>query len=124
MHTSATKVKIGTDTYVVRNSYEILTKVAEWLIKKDKLRIEDCPIDLLKREGNRYLINTQRKHKDGDDFKQPKSLSNGLYIETKYSTIDCKDYARRLLRKCGYSGNILKVETKRFGTMPVSSVKK
>ncbi len=103
------KVKIGTDIYGFSYSFEILTKVAEWLIKKDKLRTEGCPIDLTKRGGRRYLINTQPKHKDGDDFKQPKRLSNGLYIETKYSTIDCEEYAYRLLKKCGYREGMLEV---------------
>lgn len=119
MYTSITKVKI-TDVYKTNHSYEALIKVAEWLIKKDKLRSEDCPIELTKREGKRYLINTQKKHKNGDDFKQPKSLSNGLFIETKYSTINCKEYARRLLKR--YSpGDILEVEIERFGSIAVKS---
>ena len=118
MYTSITKVRIGTDIYDTNHSYEALIKVADWLIDKNKLRSEDCPIELTKREGKRYLINTQKKHKDGGDFKQPKSLSNGLFIETKYSTINCKEYARRLLKR--YSpGDILEVEIKRFGSMAV-----
>lgn len=115
MYTSASEVKI-TDTYKVDHSYEILTKVAEWLIKKDKLRTEDCPIELTKREGKRYLINTQPKHKDGGNFKQSKSLSNGLHIETKYSTIHCEDYARRLLKKYRYPEDVLEVKILKFGT--------
>lgn len=114
MYTSASEVKI-TDIYKVSYSYEILIKVAEWLIKKDKLRTEDCPIELTKREGKRYLINTQPKHKDGGEFKQPKSLSNSLCIETKYSTKDCEDYARRLLKKYGYPEDVLEVKILKFG---------
>jgi len=118
MYTSASKVKI-IDTYEVSCSYEILTKVADWLIKKDKLRRENCPIAVTK--GNkRYLINTQPKHQDGDDFKQPKRLSNGLYIETHYSTKSCEDYARRLLKRYGYPRDILEVEIKTWGSIPVS----
>lgn len=117
MYTSITKVRI-TEIYKTDHSYEALIKVAEWLIRKDKLRREDCPINLLNREGNRYSINTQKKHKDGSDFKQPKGLSNGLFIETKYSTIDCKEYARRLLKR--YSpGDILEVDIESFGSMAV-----
>ena len=105
MKTSAREVTI-VSTYKVNYSYEVLIKVAEWLIKRNKIKIENCPVDLAK--SKRYLINTKPKHKDGSDFIQWKRLSNGLYIETKYSTIGCKEYARRLLEKYGDPEDTLK----------------
>jgi len=124
MYTSATKLKIGTDAYEVSYSYEILIKLADWLIKKDKLRREDCPI-IVTKGGKRYLINTQPRHKYGGDFKAPRRLSNGLYIETHYSTECCEDYARRLLKRYGYLGDMLEVKIRTLGCIPVSyAVKK
>ena len=114
MYTSAREVKI-TDTYKVSYSYEILIKVADWLIKKDKLRREDCPIVVTKGK-KRCLINVQPKHQDGGDFRLRKRLSNGLYIEAHYSTKDCEDYARRLLKKYRYPEDVLEVKILKFGT--------
>ena len=113
MYTSASEVKI-TDTYKISYSYEILIKVADWLIKKDKLRREDCPIVVTKGK-KRCLINVQSKHQDGGKFRQARSLSNDSYIETHYSTKDCEDYARRLLKKYGYPEDALEVKILKFG---------
>ncbi len=102
------KMKIGSDSYEIRNSYDILVNTAEWLIKKVKLRKENCPIV----SGHkRNLVNTQPKHRYGDGFRAPKKLSNGLYIETHYSTASCISNARKLLEKCGYSKNILELKS-------------
>jgi len=100
------KMKIETDTYDIRKSYDILVNTAEWLIRKGKLRKENCPIS----SGHkRNLINIQPKHTYGDDFRAPKRLSNGLYIETHYSTASCITNARKLLEKCGYRREMLVV---------------
>lgn len=100
------RMKIGTNTYKIRNSYDILVNTAEWLIRKAKLRREICPIA----SGHkRNLVNIQPKHRYGDDFRSPKRLSNGLYIETHYSTASCITNARKLIERCGYHGNILEV---------------
>jgi len=100
------EMKIGTDTYEIRNSYDILVNTAEWLIRNRKLKREDCPIVSGHR---RYLVNIQAKHRYGDDFRAPKRLSNGLYIEAHYSTANCINKARRLLERYGYRSNILNV---------------
>lgn len=100
------RIKIGSTTYNIKNSYEILTNVAEWLIGKSKLRREDCPIAT---GYKRYLVNTEPKHRYGDDYRASKRLSNGLYIETHMSTADCIIQARKLLQKFGHQGEILKV---------------
>ena len=101
------KMKIGTDTYEIRKLYDILVNTAEWLIKKGKLRKENCPIAT---GHKRNLVNTQPKHRNGGDFFAPRSLSNGLYIETSYNTRDCITNARKLLERCGYRGDMLEVQ--------------
>lgn len=100
------KMKIGSDVFEIRNSYEILTNTAEWLIRKGKLRVSDCPIPIGRK---RHLINTEPKHRYGDSFRAPKRLSNGLYIEVHYSTAGCINNARRLLERFGFRGDILEV---------------
>jgi len=99
-------MKLGAEPYEIRNSYDILVNTAEWLIRKGKLKREDCPIEAGYR---RNLINTQPKHRYGEDFRAPRKLSNGLHIETSYSTTGCISKARRLLEKYGYQSNILSV---------------
>jgi len=100
------QMKIGTDAYEIRNSYDILVNTTEWLIGKGKLKRSDCPIAM---GHKRNLVNTQSKHIYGDDFRAPKRLSNGLYIETHYSTANCINNARRLLERYRYQGNMLNI---------------
>lgn len=100
------EMKIGTDTYEIKNSYDILINTAEWLIRKGKLKKDDCPIAA---GHKRNLVNIQPKHRYGDDFRAPKRLSNGLYIETHYSTANCINNARRVLERYGYRRDVLNV---------------
>ena len=106
--TSPREMKIGTDTYQIRNSYDILINTTEWLIKKGKLKREDCPI-AIGHTRTRNLVNIQPEHIDRRAFINPKKLSNGLYIETNHSRAGCINNARRLLEKYGYQSNMLNV---------------
>lgn len=101
------EMKIGTDTYEIGKSYHILINTAEWLLRKGKLKKDDCPIPSGYR---RYLVSTQPKHRYGDDFRAPRKLSNGLYIETHYSTANCINKARRLLERYGYRSHMLSIQ--------------
>jgi hypothetical protein len=105
--TTPSKMKIESNTYKIRNSYDILVNTAEWLIKKGKLKKENCPIV----SGHkRNLVNINPIHRNGGNFRASKRLSNGLFIETHYSTGSCKTNARKLLGRCGYSENILELK--------------
>ena len=105
-HFHPTKIRINSDTYEIQRLYEILVKTAEWLIKKGKLKKSDCPIW----SGyKRYLINLEPKHKSGDDFKSPKRLSNGTYIEVNFNAEGCIRMAQRLVEKFGYHNGILEI---------------
>jgi len=59
---------------------------------------------------DRYLIHKESKHPEGNDFRARKELSNGLWIETHYSTALCIDNAKKLLEKFGISPNSLIIE--------------
>jgi hypothetical protein len=99
-------MKLGGEVFEIQNSYEILVNTANWLIKKGLLKPSDCPVPA---GHKRYLIHKEPKHKYGDHFRAPKKLSNGLFVETHYSTAGCVNYARRLLEKFGYRADTLAV---------------
>ena len=102
------KMKLGSDVFEFRNSYEILVNTANWLINNGRLKPSDCPVGIGR--GRRNLINKEPKHKYGDDFRAPKGLLKGLWIETHYSTAGCINYAKRLLEKFKFSPDILVIE--------------
>lgn len=104
---SPRKIKLSGEIFELRNSFKILVYTAIWFIKREKLRASDCPVGI---GHKRNLINTQPKHKYGDDFRAPKKLSNGLWIETQYSTALCINNARRLLERFGFSPDTLLIE--------------
>jgi len=93
------KMKLGDKVFELRYSYEILVNTANWLINVGKIKPSDCPVQIVR--GKRYLINNQPKHESGSDFRAPKQLSNGLWIETNYSTYECMNQAKSLLKKFG-----------------------
>ncbi len=101
------KMRIEREVFEIRNSYEILINTANWLIKKGKLKSTDCPVGM---GHKRNLVNREPKHKYGDSFTAPKKLSNGLWIETHYSTAHCINNARRLLERFGYQGALLELQ--------------
>lgn len=105
---SPRKMKLKGEFFEFRNSFEILVNTANWLIKNGKLRPSDCPVGIGRSKRN--LINKEPKHKYGDDFRAPKKLSNGLWIETHYSTAGCINNAKRLLEKFGVSSDKLMIE--------------
>jgi hypothetical protein len=102
------KMKLKGEIVELRNSYEILINTANWLIKNGKLKSSDCPIGI--GGGKRNLVNKEPIHKYGDSFRAPKKLSNGLWIETHYSTASSINYAKRLLEKFGVSSDTLVIE--------------
>jgi len=102
-------MKLRGEVFELSKSFEILVNTANWLINNGKLKPSDCPVGIGR--GKRYLINKEPKHnKYGYGFRAPKKLSKGLWIETHYSTTDCINYAKRLLKKFGFSPDILVIE--------------
>lgn len=101
------KMRIGSDTFEIRYSYAVLTNTAEWLIRRGKLKRSDRPAPIGRK---RYLINTEPRHKYGDNCRAPKRLSNRLYVEVHYSTAGCINNARRLLERFGCRGDMLEVK--------------
>lgn len=104
---SLQQMKLAGKAFPLRHSYEILVNTANWLISEGNLKTSDCPVEI---GAKRNLVNTQPKHKHGDDFKRPKMLSTGMWIEVNYSTKECINNAKRLLERFGYPPDILEIE--------------
>ncbi|MDO9529172.1 MAG: type I restriction enzyme HsdR N-terminal domain-containing protein [Syntrophales bacterium] len=102
------KMKLKGEVFELRNSYEILVTTANWLVKNGKLKPSDCPVVIGR--GKRNLINKEPKQKYGDDFRAPKKLSNGLWIDAHNNTAGLINSAKRLLEKFGVSSDILTIE--------------
>jgi hypothetical protein len=92
-------IKIGADSIPCDYSYDILLQTAEWIIKHGRLKPNEVPIDL---GHKRFLINREKTHKSGENFRAPKKLSNGLWIESSMSTQSCIRRARKLLERFGF----------------------
>ncbi|MEM3737327.1 MAG: type I restriction enzyme HsdR N-terminal domain-containing protein [Candidatus Bathyarchaeia archaeon] len=105
---SPRKMRLKNEVFELHNSFEILVNTANWLIKNGKLKPSDCPVGAGR--GKRNLINKEPKHKYGDNFRSPKKLSNGLWIETHYSTASAINYAKQLLEKFGVPSEVLVIE--------------
>jgi len=86
-----------------RRSKDILIETAEWLIKRDKLKV---PIEA---GYKRYLVSREPKHRNGQAFTAGEKLTNGWWIETHYSTASCIKYAKNLLKECGFTEEDLDV---------------
>jgi len=100
-------ITINGETFRIRNQNEILVYTAEWLIRQGKLTNSTPPIG----EGNkRWLINSEPVHRDGSNFRAPKKLSNGLYIETHSPLPQTMKEAKYLLKYFGYKENLISIE--------------
>jgi len=102
------KMKLKGEVFELRYSFEILVNTANWLIKNGKVKPSDCPVGIGR--GKTNLINKEPKHKYGDDFRAPKKLSNGLWIETHNNRAGHIRSAKRLLERFGVSSDILIIE--------------
>jgi predicted type IV restriction endonuclease len=110
------EMKIGNNIYPIgkRELYNILVNTAEWLIKEGKLKREDVPINT-KGEKNyednkiNYLVNKDHKNSGNKEFRAPKPLSNGLYIETSFGKSQIIVNARKLLKSYDYQEELLEI---------------
>lgn len=103
----ARAMAIGDKRWEFRNSFEILVNTGNWLADQGKLSRTNCPVVIGR--SKRYLVNTSKKHLNGDPFRAPKRLSNDLWIETSFSEPGALSNARRLLEYFKCSPSLLQV---------------
>ncbi len=78
--------------------YEVLLNVAKWLVREERLTTDELPIN---GSGERFLfINSVDRSPKGRRFIQPKSVADGIFIETKFDANHLTKYSRRLLAHC------------------------
>lgn len=102
------KMKINGESFDIHNSYDIIVNTAEWLIRNGKLNASHMPLKI--GHAKNYLINTESKPIAGTEFRVPKQLSNGLWINIHGSDVGHIHSAEKLLKKCGERADALTVD--------------
>ena len=103
------RMQIDDVHHELRYSFEILVHTANWLIDKRNLKLSDCPINVT-RGSKRVLISRTPVHPSGKEFRAPRQLKRGLYIECNASLKSIINSSKKLLEKYGYGPEMLKVE--------------
>ncbi|MEM3191828.1 MAG: hypothetical protein QW292_07020 [Candidatus Parvarchaeota archaeon] len=94
-------------TLPVKNVKDVLVQTANWLLKKGYIRNAIIPLET---GPKRYLLNSKPEHKDGQKFRAPVTLKEGLYLETHEGHIALTKYAFLLMKKCGLNDEDLTIE--------------
>ena len=103
-------VTINAKEFDVDKSNQILIKTAEWLISKGKMTKSKAKIES---GPDRWLVNTEPVHKNGKKFFNSHKLSNGLFLETHYSSVTIEKLAKSMMKYYGYPENSISVRWKK-----------
>ena len=85
---------------------DVWFRVCEWVVDSGHLTDADCPVPSPTGKV-RVLVDTVAQHPPsgknpgGTDFKQPRKLSKGLFVETNYNPADSIKNAKFLLERVG-----------------------
>ena len=96
---SAIKFATGAETISCQYWWQMVSAVAEWLIKTEKLTAGDCPVVVS--GGKRHIIHTAPVDYDGKQFANPHQLSHSLYIERHGTGRAMVRKVKSLLHHCG-----------------------
>ena len=83
----------------IRGWKYLLIEVAEWLVRMNALTREHGIVTANRRPGH-CTVNLEPRHLNGIDFKNPKRLSNGLYLDVNFSASDCVKHSRAVIEHC------------------------
>ena len=87
----------------------IMVEVAKWLINKNILTKDHCPISGSgTRSVKRYLVSTDPAHSTGTPFKAPYPIDS-FHLETNYSGPNCVENARTIIQHVGHDPAQFKV---------------
>ena len=104
---SSRAVVLAGERFPVKYAKDILIQTAEWLVKKNHIGANECPIRIGK-NATRNLIHTEPRHQDREFF-SAHYLRNGLILETHGSLTQIKLTARRLLERYDYPDSTLQL---------------
>ena len=96
---SAIKFATGEEIISCQYWWQMLSEVAKWLIKAEKLTAGSCPIVVS--GGKRHIIHTTPVDYDGKQFANPHQLSHSLYIERHGTSRAMMRRVKSLLQHCG-----------------------
>ncbi len=96
---SAIKFATGDEITSCRFWWQMLSEVAEWLIKAEKLTASNCPVAVS--GGRNHIVHTDPVHSDGRHFIIPYQLSNRLYMERHGNIRMLDQRVKSLLQHCG-----------------------
>lgn len=95
----AIKFATGEEVTSCRYWWQMLSEVAEWLIKAGKLTASNCPV--MVSGGKNHIVHTDPVHSDGGHFMIPYQLSNRLYMERHGNIRMLAQRVKSLLHHCG-----------------------
>ena len=61
--------------------WHVLSEVAEWLVRTEKLTAAKCPVKVSGVGGKKHIVHIAPEHSDGKPFWHPHQLSNSFYME-------------------------------------------
>lgn len=81
-----------------KSAKDNLVDFVEFLFDEGYLSADELPI----KSGYKwYLINTERQHQNGEPMFQEEKVTDGIYVETKYSRNDIKKKIQELAERFG-----------------------
>lgn len=94
------QLKLPDESVIMTTNWSsIYVNVIEWLVSKNRLTINDCPIpDFAGKK--RYCINSQPIHPSGSEFKSITQIGS-IYIEKNYNWSDLLKNIERILTTIG-----------------------
>jgi len=109
------EMQIGEDPpKSVANWPRVMVETAEWLIRNGHLSKSNCPFPTgptwYQGSRKKALINSVPNNPDGSRIYNMKSLTNGLYLCTKYNAYQSMNLSWFMIEKSGLDSSILKVK--------------
>ena len=107
---------------VVSTWSRVYLETCRFIVYDGLVNPEDYPVVLAKgSQVKRCAMNTSRVHPNGNDFTDPKEVSEGVWLENDLGSNEArKDYSVRMLRKFGIDPGTVQIE---YATITVDSAK-
>ena len=100
---------------ILKSWLDAWVQVCEWAVANGWLTAAYCPMPSPTGQGVRVIVNTVAEHPPsgrnpgGRGFKQPRKISNGLFIETNYNPTGSINNAKFLLERVGVNPAVVEL---------------
>lgn len=99
-------LRLNGDLIPLKKSNQILISTAEFLVAQGKIHPGCVPLALGKTS---YLINHEPRNAAGREFDGKHRLSNGLWLDTNFSSAMSEEKSKKLLSHFGFQRDLLEV---------------